>query len=216
MTLRPLSALALPAVFAAMLASAAAANAATYDFIGASGNDGIPPDLPVYAFGQLPAGTSTFTATNFDYIPFPVGSNHPGGNSYSFSLAADAKLTFTVNPNAGIIDIVYVSVNYPKDSPLYNSCCEIYHSNNGFNNPDPSAPITFGLQLAAGSYGFYTAIDYPSAPPGTPSYTSQSYTGAITVSPTSGAPEPGAWALMLIGLAGLGASLRARRRPAYG
>ena len=38
------------------------------------------------------------------------------------------------------------------------------------------------------------------------------FTGTVSITPTSPAPEPAAWAMMLAGLAGLGAVARARRR----
>jgi hypothetical protein len=173
--------------------------ASVYVFNGNGGNTNVP-----YAFGNLPGGSSTFSVTNNDYIPYPVGSNHSDSNAFIFSLTAASlvSVTFSSGPQA---QPVYVNLEYSPSNPLFNPCCLLFAGySNGFSNQ----------ALAAGSYAIGLEFEIPSAPTGTAPYLSETYSGSITA--TSSVPETSTWAMMLIGFVGLGvAGYRRTRHSAW-
>ena len=182
------------------LVGSTVASAATYSFSGISGNTGDGSPDP-YGFGVLASGTSTFTATNNDFIPFPSGSNHGFSNLFTFTLATDATVNLSVGPGA-IPEIISVGLNYSRfDNPLYNSCCELLMSNGGSGNPELSQPVVLSTFLLAGNYEFGVLGIYPAAGPDTAPYFSETYGGSIGVAANvSAVPLPSSGTLMIAGL----------------
>jgi hypothetical protein len=201
----------LPSIVLAALAAAAScapSQAAVFSFSGDSGNTG-NGSPPPFAFGTLPPGSSSFDVTVDAFIPFPGGSNHGGSNLFTFSLASQADVTFTVAPGLHT-EIMLAQLNYSRFSnPNYNNCCFIVASNGDNNNPYPTQPVSLGALLAPGDYEMGLLFVIPAAPIGTAPYTFETYSGSVQVS--TGVPEPSTWALFLAGFAGLGFADRHRR-----
>ena len=196
---------------AVVLSWASVAAAADFTFDGGPGNVG-NGSAPPFDLGTLAAGTSTFDTTLEEYIPFPGGSNHGFSNLYTFSLASESTVTVTADPGA-LTEMALLQINYSRFSnPLWNNCCFLGASNNDNNNPDLTQPISLSMDLAAGDYEFAVIGIIP--PINAPPLYTEAYSGEVQVSPLGGVPEPGAWALMLVGVGAVGASLRARRQPA--
>jgi hypothetical protein len=190
-----------------VLGFAAVSRANVYTFSGSSGD--------VFAFGVVPAGSSSFSATDDAYIPSPSCCNHGIDNGFTFSLAQAATVDLTVDPSLPVTEIELVQVNYATDNPNYNICCVIAQSNGGNNNPNPTEATGVDVSLAPGDYYFAVIVNLPAAAPDTAPYYSESYGGELVVTPSAAVPEPAAWATMLAGLVGVGVILRRRAKPAF-
>lgn len=207
------------AVLMVALIGSTAASAATYTFSGVNGNVGgsysaNPDDTspPAYSFGVLPTGDSTFAVTNNDFIPFPSGSSHSFANAFTFNLATNSVFSITVNSGSRV-DIVLAQVGFSPSDPHYSPCCLIAQIFGG--SPDPTSPLVLTASLMAGAYNFAVVGDYPSAPPNTPSYLTETYGGSIGVTSVSPVPLPASGIMMLaalLGIGGVGAAAEKSRR----
>jgi hypothetical protein len=174
-----------------------ASKADVYMFNGNGGNTGDPGAPAAYAFGLLPNGPGSFLVTNNDFIPFPVGSNHSDGNTFTFSIASDSLVSMSFPPGSQF-QLTALILGYGVTNPLFdpNACCAIVNTvADSFN----------GVLLTPGSYVVDVGFIIPSAPEGTPSLLSETYGGSLDVEAVASAvPEPSTWAMMLLGFAGLG------------
>lgn len=141
-------------------------------------------------FGEfLTGGTiSGFTgtggySTEAAFLGSVMSTSNYGYSSY-FSITGDYSGTGVTG-----------SVTHDDGASLYD-----YKGNAAFSNPAPTTAVTDNFTLPDGSHHFN--LDYVEAN-GAPAVLNLSITSV---------PEPATWALMLIGVGGLGVALRSRRR----
>ena len=156
-------------------------------------------------FGSFPSGTApvdpvtgSFTIT---YDPTQTYLDTTSGISLdSLNITLDSPLSFSYSPTGPNADDLFVGgaadtaelVQFNPATNDFTLSITGFSTAPGFNN------LTYA-QVASGNNVFFT----------------QGPTGTVTVTPVvASAPEPATWAVMVLGLFGLGAAMRAARRRA--
>jgi hypothetical protein len=135
-----------------------------------------------------------------------------GGLALGASAASAAENLYSVTGN----DSAYTGT-FDYDSTPYLTTSngnEFFYASNGTDayagiTAYSLSPVTGAVDLFYGSNNLYYLIQTPGGPDGS---ILNGGTDVVTVSPISGAPEPGVWALMIAGVAMIGATLRVSRR----
>ena len=178
------------AAYIAFLLAPTAANPATVNLIG---------DL-IFADEFFPCATCEATDASFTVNPFTVGPN------VETSLSPDQMVNF-------------IGVDFDASSLVFTVCCDLAFNPGAFNGPE------FFI-LSGNPFGDVVSV---SSPPGQPvaafvsggvlfvNWQGDSFLANDTTTITFGlsaVPEPSTWAMMLLGLAGLGFAFRNSRRKA--
>jgi opacity protein-like surface antigen len=182
-------ALSIAAIAAASLMAASAASAATVINVN-------PASLTKHTIGTIDAVQTGTTAQTFDWVfnlTAPVGK----------VLKTEIELTAQKNGNTKKIGF-----NVFSGAPSLPTSHLIY---SGFEKSP-----TVKLELGTGSYFIeVTSSDIFASGSSDFAVNKETISGNITVKgAVSAAPEPAAWALMMVGVGGMGAALRTRRRKA--
>jgi hypothetical protein len=146
----------------------------------------------------LAAGAHADTLLNYSFDPgttFDFGGGNyylaTGGFTYDSTTSAISNVTYTATGPFGTFSFADATVNSPTD---------VTFVNDGSGDEDE---YFFAQSLALGGTDAITGGAYPGYP--------ITATGSVS---TGAVPEPASWALMLVGLGALGATLRTRRRTA--
>jgi hypothetical protein len=191
-------------------------------------------DFSAGTSGWTPAGNGSFDVVTSTEDGggnlFQFGSGRPfalltaGGpvddpetiSSQAFDLAANSVLSFQVAflafDTSDFDDNVLVTLTNNDTGAVFTLFSDdIVHT--GDNATD--GPFSISQAFGAGNYTFTASVqnvgDDPTAPDEfDPMFSSKLAVANVAVT-AGGVPEPTSWALMLVGFAGLGAALRARR-----
>jgi len=138
------------------------------------------------------------------YVPGSVSSTNPDWSaSVSNTLPATLLSLPGSSDSAGVPDLIFTYIG-----PTYRTTGGPYPSQTAYNGL--SALSTFG-DTATGSFSA-SAVKNSDGTQNTPTYNVGSV--GVPIGSASAAPEPASWALMLIGIGGVGATLRGKRRKA--
>jgi PEP-CTERM motif len=158
----------------------------------------------IYDIGVIGVGSVTFTGNTgtgsfVEYIKFQLGFSGPGSVSYSNTAQSGGAIV------GGVLEL---------DACLTNCTGTVSTPTGTFVNSAPLINLGPTVQVAgfgpdllnAGSYFLQLSGAVPAGQPAI------AYTGTITVA--AAVPEPGTWAMMLIGFAGLAFASSRRRTSA--
>ena len=182
------------------------------------GADGI---LSVAAFEnqQMITESSVAAWDKFNLLNDPLYKGSPSGESWDFENVqwravdfgpTDSQTLTTVTVNSTVFFAVPVVIGTAFDLGIYASVAAGEASAGGTDTPPNDTTLAFQNTIAWGGQGYLLAAD--GSGPEITNFTISSATGTdYSTAFSEGVPEPGAWALMLTGFAGLGAALRRRR-----
>ena len=181
---------------AALLATGA--HAATYQFnFGFTSQSGSPFEVAV---GTLTTSDTLNADGGYDVTGITGTVSSPGAGGFPTFSAITGLSDFDLADN----------VLYPSDPRVDLGGIAFTSASGGYFNLYDASSIedaAFSVQAQDASYDY--VVDYAPSYNGT--ITSSHVTLAVTQIPTSAAPEPGTWALMMAGVGLAGAALRRRR-----
>ena len=156
------------------------------------------------------AATTANAATNFTQINLINGSSIFGATTDDAGVFTHTFDFTIVEPGTASSSVITVSLDGLRDIDF--TSIDLDGTAFTMTNPDPVE--SWGLTLAALGVGLHTITLNGSVAPGEPGLTG-SYAGTLNINFDGGGgneiPEPGTWALMIVGFGGAGAMLRRRR-----
>jgi hypothetical protein len=145
-------------------------------------------DTPITA-----VNTATKSTVDFGLNPVPAG-NFTSTIDFANSIVADYTINFATSTRNLLLNSILLAGT--------GTTTGWFSTTTGTTGPGSISVV--GVGLAAGTY---RVTLNGTAPAG-----GGVFTGSITATPTA-VPEPGTWALMLLGFGGIGFALRRTRRP---
>ena len=162
---------------------------------------------------QLNGGTNAATSTSVDFLvePGDVAGAAPGTVTNYIGTGTFAGQSCSLMVCGSINDITSVSIG-ASATPLFTLIDGVTFSLLAITSIDTSSPDVLAFH-GTGAFGGTLGGDALAYTPGTFVFTTQGGNLTTFSATAIAVPEPGTWALMLLGFSGIGMALRRRRRP---